>query len=112
MMKRKILQSYDSIRVFFFFSSLCNLASCLLRLLDVCMVFELCGDNLLTLIRRYNYRGLPLVVVRYIAKHVLEGLRFMHEECQIIHTDLKPENVLISRPNDKVLEAIWSKYFI
>jgi len=26
---------------------------------------------------------------------VLEGLDFLHSQCSIIHTDLKPENVLL-----------------
>lgn len=26
---------------------------------------------------------------------VLEGLHYLHSKCQIIHTDIKPENVLI-----------------
>jgi serine/threonine-protein kinase SRPK3 len=66
----------------------------------VCMVFEYLGDNLLTLIKRYHYRGLPLPMVRQLAQHILGGLDFLHRECQIIHTDLKPENVLLVQPID------------
>merc|ERR1719234_1482788 len=28
-------------------------------------------------------------------KQVLEGLHYLHTKCQIIHTDIKPENVLV-----------------
>ena len=79
---------------------------CVVRLLDsfehagphgthVCMIFEKLGDNLLTLIKHHNYRGVPLDVVRHIARQVLIGLDYLHRERSIIHTDLKPENVLL-----------------
>lgn len=61
----------------------------------VCMVFEVLGENLLGLIKRYQHRGVPTHIVRQIAKQVLLGLDYLHTECRIIHTDLKPENVLI-----------------
>ncbi|KAK5807651.1 hypothetical protein VI817_001909 [Penicillium citrinum] len=61
----------------------------------VCMVFEVLGENLLGLIKRWNHRGIPMVLVKQITKQVLLGLDYLHRECGIIHTDLKPENVLI-----------------
>lgn len=62
----------------------------------VCMVFEPMGPNLLSLIKQYKYRGIPIEVVKSITKQVLMGLDFIHTKCSIIHTDLKPENVLLS----------------
>ncbi|RUO95760.1 kinase-like domain-containing protein [Jimgerdemannia flammicorona] len=61
----------------------------------ICMVFEVLGENLLSLIKRYKHRGIPGHLVKQIAKQVLMGLDYMHRECGIIHTDLKPENVLV-----------------
>lgn len=61
----------------------------------VCMVFEVLGENLLGLIRRYKHRGIPVVFVKQIAKQLLSALDFLHRMCGVIHTDLKPENVLI-----------------
>lgn len=59
------------------------------------MVFEILGVNLLEVIKRYNYKGVPMDMCRKIAKQVLIGLDYLHRICKIIHTDMKPENVLL-----------------
>ncbi|KAI0031640.1 kinase-like domain-containing protein [Vararia minispora EC-137] len=61
----------------------------------VCMVFEVLGENLLGLIKRHQRKGVPEHLVKQIAKQILLGLDYMHRCCGVIHTDLKPENVLI-----------------
>ena len=79
---------------------------CVVKLLDhfkhsgpngqhMCMVFEYLGDNLLTLIKYSDYGGIPLHMVKEICHHILVGLDYLHRELSIIHTDLKPENVLL-----------------
>jgi len=62
----------------------------------ICMVFEVLGENLLGLIKRHQNKGVPIHLVKQIAKQVLLGLDYMHRSCGLIHTDLKPENVLIA----------------
>ncbi|QID81728.1 serine/threonine protein kinase, CMGC [Saccharomyces pastorianus] len=61
----------------------------------VVMVFEVLGENLLALIKKYEHRGIPLIYVKQISKQLLLGLDYMHRRCGIIHTDIKPENVLM-----------------
>jgi hypothetical protein len=62
----------------------------------VCMAFEILGENLLKVIKKYSYRGMPLSIVRDFARQICTGMDFLHRHCQIIHTDLKPENILIA----------------
>ncbi|CAO3669116.1 unnamed protein product [Umbelopsis ramanniana] len=64
----------------------------------ICMAFEVLGENLLSVIKRYKHRGIPTNIVKQITKQVLLGLEYLHTECNIIHTDLKPENVLVCIP--------------
>lgn len=41
-----------------------------------------------------TYGGLPLLIVKQIAKQIFLALDYIHH-CGVIHTDLKPENILI-----------------
>ncbi|KAG0778731.1 hypothetical protein G6F16_009802 [Rhizopus arrhizus] len=65
----------------------------------VCMTFEVLGESLLSLMKRYDSKGIPQPIVKRIARQVLQGLDYLHRECKIIHTDLKPENVLVWIPD-------------
>ena len=67
-----------------------------------CVVYEIMGVNLLEIIKRYNYKGIPLPFVRIIVKQILIGLDFLHRICNIVHTDLKPENILVCLSKDEL----------
>lgn len=94
-------------------------SKCVVRLFDhfkhagpngqhLCMVLEFLGDSLLRLIRYNRYRGLELNKVREICRWVLLGLDYLHRELGIIHTDLKPENVLLISTIDPTKDPIRS----
>ncbi|XP_078173637.1 protein kinase dsk1-like [Carex rostrata] len=81
-------------------------SKCVIQLLDhfkhsgpngqhYCLATEFLGDSLLKLIRYNHQKGIGLHRVRQISKSVLSGLDYLHRELGIIHTDLKPENVLL-----------------
>ncbi|GME95682.1 unnamed protein product [[Candida] boidinii] len=73
----------------------------------ICMVFEVLGENLLSLIKRYKHKGLPLKFVKQISKQILFAMDFLHRQCGIIHTDIKPENIMLEIEDvEKIVEFL------
>ncbi|CCW61497.1 unnamed protein product [Phytomonas sp. EM1] len=71
----------------------------------VCMVFDVYGENLLCLMERYEYHGIPLPIVKCITRQILIALEHI-SSINIIHTDLKPENVLLSTPKHSIISLM------
>lgn len=71
-----------------------------------CLVFEMMWKDLYYLIRKFQYRGIPNKLLKVICYQVLCGVEYIHEK-RIIHTDIKPENFLLTLPYDLNYEAIW-----
>ncbi|XP_037540469.1 SRSF protein kinase 3-like [Nematolebias whitei] len=61
-----------------------------------CLVLELLGPDLRSWRLCFGKLGLPLPWVKQILTQVLQGLDYLHRLCKIIHTDIKPENILLS----------------
>jgi serine/threonine protein kinase len=61
----------------------------------MCMKFQLMGGSLYDLINSGKYKyGLPLNIIKSVIRQTLIGLKFIHEKAKIVHTDIKPENIL------------------
>ncbi|KAK9234398.1 protein kinase, partial [Lipomyces kononenkoae] len=62
-------------------------------------VFDVLGQHLDFQTVKYEDAKLPVMEVKVIARQLLLGLDFLHRECGIIHTDLKPTNILLELEN-------------
>ncbi|XP_008472479.1 SRSF protein kinase 1-like, partial [Diaphorina citri] len=76
----------------------------------ICMVLEVEGFNTYKLLLKSNNKGIPLYNVKCIVKQLLEALEYLHNKCNIIHTDIKPENVLLGSNNDHIFELALKTY--
>lgn len=69
----------------------------------LCLVFELLSQNLYELLKRRQFRGLPIGTVKNIVKQALVGMRELGQR-RIVHCDLKPENILLV--SDEVMNRL------
>lgn len=60
-------------------------ASCFLVIDHVCMVFETLGSSLYDIIKKNEYKGLPLFMVRDISRQLLQAMSFL-KSVNLIHT--------------------------
>lgn len=81
----------------------------------VCSVYELYAGsiNMVLFTGKHKY-GLPIPVVKTITKQLLTALTVLHHELKIIHTDIKPENILFKGVPDyhsKIIEIFLNSGF-
>ena len=71
----------------------------------ICLVFELLGKNLYEYLQLNNFVGLDITQIKNYATQILFSLLFLRN-MNIIHCDLKPENVLIFPKNQNQIKVI------
>lgn len=61
--------------------------------------------NLYELIKKNNYQGFSIHLVRRFAYSILQCMRVMFKE-NIIHCDMKPENILLRQKGSSAIKVI------
>lgn len=73
----------------------------------ICMVFELMACSIYQLLRKGKYsNGLPEDIIETIILQVSKGLECLHNKMNVIHGDIKPENILIKGREEKIQKII------
>ncbi|OMH78909.1 Serine/threonine-protein kinase AFC3 [Zancudomyces culisetae] len=66
----------------------------------ICMVFEKYGPSIYEYMKKRKFKPYGIRQIQHISKQIFESIRYLHEELKIIHTDIKPENILIEYINE------------
>lgn len=61
----------------------------------ICMVFRLLGASIVKQTTEAQTQQLPARTVKQITRQLLQALDFIHTECNIIHTDISPQNICL-----------------
>ncbi|KAJ9493035.1 hypothetical protein VN97_g235 [Penicillium thymicola] len=69
----------------------------------VCLVFEPLRESLEKYCRRWQGRVMPPEIFKIILQEILQGLDYLHTEYHIIHTDLKPDNIMVRLEDRELL---------
>lgn len=75
----------------------------------VCMVFQLLAGTVYDLIKNNNQIKLSFETAKKIIYQLLEAINVINKQLKIIHTDIKPENLLIVGVNNKI-KKIMDKF--
>lgn len=62
------------------------------------------GDSLFRFLSIYHKKGIPIEALKILIRQVLEGLDYLHTKCRLIHTDIKPENILLTINKNQILQ--------
>lgn len=70
-----------------------------------CIVFELLNIDLFNFLKKNNFNGISMNVLRRITIQLLIGLKHIHQN-NLIHCDLKPENIMFKLTNKSSVKII------
>lgn len=70
-----------------------------------CFIYELMGGTLLDIFKAYEDDNIPMNLCKKLIKEIFSSLAELHS-LGIIHTDLKPENIMIKKKNENIDKII------
>ncbi|KAJ7762567.1 kinase-like protein [Mycena metata] len=71
----------------------------------LCLFTELLGETLASYTQRFPRRRPPIIVVKRILRQVILATMYLYDECNIVHADIKSNNILFTLPDGVMPEA-------
>ncbi|KAI3319512.1 kinase-like protein [Xylariaceae sp. AK1471] len=80
---------------------------------NVGLVFRAMGPDMSKFRRVFPKSRIPVPLMKGISRQLLLALAFLHDTCQVIHSDIKPQNILIETAKiNEMFENAPSKAFL
>ncbi|KAK3688905.1 kinase-like domain-containing protein [Podospora appendiculata] len=78
----------------------------------VCLASKAMGPDLSKYRRLFPKFRIPLPIMKTITRQLLLALSYLHQTCRVIHTDIKPQNIMIeTRAINQLLDEATSQAF-
>ncbi|XP_954566.1 serine-threonine protein kinase, putative [Theileria annulata] len=71
---------------------------------NMCLVFEKLGPSLYEFLEKNDFKGFFISDIQNMAYQLLKGLSFLKKK-RLVHTDIKPENILLVCGKDDFIEV-------
>ncbi|KAI8084855.1 kinase-like domain-containing protein [Halteromyces radiatus] len=71
----------------------------------LCIAFECMSMNLYEFIKKNNFQGFSVGLIRKFTKQILQSLILLYKH-RVVHCDLKPENILLKHPGKNTIKVI------
>ncbi|ORZ23342.1 kinase-like domain-containing protein [Absidia repens] len=71
----------------------------------LCVAFECMSMNLYEFIKKNNYQGFSVGLIRKFTIQMLQSLTLLYKH-RVVHCDLKPENILLKHPGRSTIKVI------
>jgi len=68
----------------------------------ICLVLEVLGESLCSLLDHKYKNGLSLNIIKKISRQLLSAIDYLHTNKKIIHTDIKVDNILLQEPSPRI----------
>jgi serine/threonine-protein kinase SRPK3 len=67
-----------------------------------CLIFPVMGESLVTYVQKFRDNCVPAYILKRLTKQLLQAIDYAHSH-GVIHTDIKPENIMIRMKDESVI---------